>query len=170
MNGYWDKLEALKQRLGGDRAFLVSVLSAGESVYNCRKLEAELAKFSADETPPPPPPSILAEKEAAWKLLYRRAAKLHSGLLLVDLETRKDRAFQILAIESQLEAYWAEIDFFKREGYWPIKAFKIGGEGENLKRIANLRTYISKGKKDPTKAAKVKDWEAELAALLNLIQ
>jgi hypothetical protein len=168
--GYWEKLEALKQFLGGERAFLISVLSKGESVYNSQKLEAELAKFQSSESPPPPPSavSLLAQKEADWKLLYRRAAKLHAGLLLVDIETRRGMAFEILSIGEQLEGYWAEIDFYKREGYWPQKAFKIGGEAENVKRINNLRTYICKWQNDPAKAHKVKDWEAELAALINL--
>lgn len=169
---YWEKLARLKSILGGGRAFLVSILEAGESHYNTTKLDRELsaiAPAAADE-PPPPPPSLLAEKEAAWKLLYRRAAILHTKLLLVDIETRKGYAFQILTIEKQLEAYWAEIDHFKREGYWPQKAFILEGEGENMKRINNLRSYISKGKKDPTKAAKVKAWEDELEAMIKIAE
>lgn len=165
---YFDKLLKLKGFLGEQRPFLIAILEKGESVFNTLKLDAELAKFEGG--PPPPPPSLLAEKDAAWKLLYRKGAKIHSRLLISDIESRKIMAFEILSICEHLENYWAEIDFYKKNGYWPEKAFKLGGDAENMRRVANLRSYISKFRKDPAKAAKVTLWEAELETLLNMIE
>ncbi|WP_028665619.1 hypothetical protein [Runella zeae] len=153
------------------------VLLLGSSSYNQEKLLASLTQLEEElreqhiEANNNEPEQVKEWRRATKSLMNERAA-LKAQLRVVDKEERKTKAFQILEISDTLDDLFGRIDLYEQQGhlYQPIPVVE-----SPLRRFLNLRSYISRTKKQLIAAIlpddiaklqkKLEKYELELTAL-----
>jgi len=104
-----------------------------------------------------------------WKPLFKEAHYYHSQLEHIeDVEKRKAQAFKILDLMDRVEDLWSQNNFLKVHGQLPN--YENPGVDDlspeqMFTRIRTIRSYISKAKKGKLNAAKIPEWETEMAEL-----
>lgn len=105
-----------------------------------------------------------------WKPLYKDAAFMHGQLSMATTDDdRKQLAFSILDNFEKMEGIWDQEEYLKQHGHLPpsgttpeISSLDSLGK---YKRLKNLRTYVTKHKNNPKRAADVVAWETEVRQL-----
>ncbi|MGB4775705.1 MAG: hypothetical protein WBP45_11060 [Daejeonella sp.] len=169
---YFKGLDLLKSHTGN--GFLISVLSSGPDSYNTPTLYEELQKIAkAAEaviiTRETNKPADLQHKEESANQMMDRRAELKAQLrfLMNDpkaLVKRKDIAFEILRLTSQLDVIFDEKEFYAEHGYVPSGTMEVADDPLKLKaRQVTLRTYITRYNKPGSSEVKLKEYQEELA-------
>jgi hypothetical protein len=185
----------------GKNFILKSLFATGYSNFNSQKLTEELRLIN-DQTIADPAPSTLYVKSLKTEVfekinhaalpedlqkenilkgeLYRQAGKLKKQLeFMKSPEARSTAIKAILANFEQIDKIWAKLDYFQQTGKKmrepEIFEEKIESHAFLLKRRNNLRTYITKIKKeisdmDPQDPQTVKKIDKHNSYLNELLQ
>lgn len=118
-------------------------------------------------------PEELQKKIAIKGSLYKKACWLHSQLSFMQTnDERRVAAEMIIDHFSKIQEVWDELDYYAEH---KVLKSSIGYEFEKMstyelmKRKNNLRTYVSKHSGNEDKAAKVIEWNAQIAMIDQLI-
>lgn len=110
-------------------------------------------------------PDEIRDLEKKWKGMYKEASFLHSRLAIVP-EGRKDAAFRILELFKQIEPIWQMLNQYKASGKLPeVVQPKKTSIADSMKRVNNLKTYISKYKNTEARKDDVEKWMQEMQKL-----
>lgn len=151
----------------GKSEVLKKLLSKGATEFNRKKLESELSDLIANNNEdevvssittlpkngsfPEPIDNIIE----ARKKLYARANYLHAQLSLVDPDTRKEFAFELLDIWDEIDTGWKIQDVFTNKGIIPNDKQEIKTADapiELMRQLNNCRSNITKAKAKLKKA------------------
>ncbi|GAB3177603.1 hypothetical protein [Telluribacter humicola] len=157
---YWPGVQLYETY--GSSAFLKKLFRSSEDDYNRKKLTEELTKLLdqyqvQEQAVLDSMPTELTNKlEVARRLMDERSA-LKERLRVYDgqkapAEQMKAAAFEILAINDQLDEIYAEERFFRQVGHLPEKTdFAQDSVEWLMKRRLTLRTYVSRYRSRPDK-------------------
>ena len=118
---------------------------------------------------------VLAELKAAQRPLYNERSGLHAQFDLVDdEEERRLMAVRVMSLSRQLDANWDTYHYVEAHGELPPPPAAAPGldtlpATDLLKRRNNLRSQVSKLKKQPHRADDLRRVEAELVQVETLL-
>lgn len=151
-----------------DNTVVKKLLSLGPTEFNRKKLENELrsllevnssdTEFHKNETNVPKngtEPAIIQTIKKSRSDLYARANYLHAQLSLVDDQTRKEYAFELLEIWDEIDTGWKIEDDFHKNGTVPDDKPKVQiaeAPIELMRQLNNCKSNISKAKAKLKKA------------------
>lgn len=174
---------------------LLSLFETGPGVFTSRKLREELVKLSDSSKPAEKKytapvnesfkkfathvkpdidisslPDELKQHNIRKGELYRKAAYLHSQLAIIPSDEERYKAAKtIIDSFNEINQIWAWLDYWHEHkklhpDLVPAEARKVFGMSE-MKRMQNLRSYISRDANNEKKADKVAKWKVELLEL-----
>ncbi|MDJ1480279.1 hypothetical protein QNI16_07270 [Cytophagaceae bacterium YF14B1] len=169
----------------GKSAVWKNILSQGETEYNRDKLLSLLTELAGElaskpvaapklevHRPAPEPGSLLDKVKSEWVPLYKRMSFLHTQLTHLPAKERGELAFEILSLDKQINQIWKKEKFVQQHGQLPAESICESKAAHDLstqigiqKRILNLRSSISKHKKNPKRKADLTEWVREKADL-----
>lgn len=157
---YWQGVKLYD--LHGGSEFLKELFRANQDELNHQYLESEIEKLITDseialqETLEQYPKKLQDQVDIAKRLMDERSS-LKTMLRVLYLEKApedllKKACFKILDLNDELNDIYDNERFFKKMGYLPDSTdFAIENGEYLLKRLYNLRTYVSRYKNKPDK-------------------
>ena len=180
----------------GTSTFLKKLFAQGESTYTRERLRTELIVIDqerskqvqppvapvqsvAAQTPPKPfntshYPEPLQKLVARKGELYKKCCYLHSQLEKMGTDKERLSAASIITNGfEEINQIWAQLDHFdEHKVMMSVNGYDHSRMSiyELHKRLGNLRTYISKQKNGKQDAVKLKKYEEEQAAILQILE
>jgi hypothetical protein len=164
----------------GQDAFFKILFASRISIFNRRKLEAELEKIyeaekAVQQKPKKFKPHLSQEKylnlpdqiralNEERSVKYQEMSDLHSKLVLLNAEERGKAAFKILELDQRLIKIWSMLDHHAETGELPDEGpppAKTYSMQDAIKRIQSLKTYISRS----PDSLKMELWKNEIVSL-----
>jgi len=176
---YQKGIELLKA--SGEKDIYIKMLSMGISKANLATLRARL-ELAAQKLPPERPTEgkpdvndpqyIYKQLKLVNKNEFSRVYRLFQNNLTEDKDekTRYEAARQIVdAFDNIINPTYRQVRQFEETGQLPddhyLKANVQGTWVDIKQQILNLRTYVSRSKKDPHKQADVLRWQSQILQL-----
>jgi hypothetical protein len=121
---------------------------------------------------------LLLDLEKQWKPLYKQASHLQARLVSAkDEQERCTWSHQILDLMDKVQDLWDAGDYVKAHGQLPPvaevvppPALDLTDQAAVLKHRNNLRSQISKQKRNKDRAAEVEAWKVEVEVLNEVLK